>query len=122
MNNDELTLQTMTAETAAALTCLSTDAPMPPFFKSLLIMRQRLHAENEASDSVWHIVCGKLLLAGINQMAETHPLWADILKSHYIDRMTMRGIAQKLGYENRYRLDRAQRKAIGSLAAILLTW
>ena len=122
MNKEELTLQTFKAETAVALTCLSTDTPMPPFFKSLLIMRQRLHAENEASDSVWHIVCGKLLLAGINQIAETNPLWADILKSHYIDRMTMRGIAHKLGYDNRYRVDREQRKAIDQLAAVLLEW
>ncbi|MBK8905135.1 MAG: hypothetical protein IPM53_28395 [Anaerolineaceae bacterium] len=122
MNNSELTLSTIKAETAAALTCLSTDAPMPPFFKSLLIMRQRLHTENEASESVWHIVCGKLLLAAINQMAETRPLWADILKSHYIDRMTMRGIAHKLGYENRYRVDREQRKAIDRLAEILQSW
>lgn len=122
MNNSELLLPTLKSETAAALTCLSTDAPMPPFFKSLLIMRQRLHAENEASDSVWHIVCGKLLLAAINEMAETNPLWADILKSHYIDRMTMRGIAHKLGYDNRYRVDREQRKAIDRLADILLAW
>jgi hypothetical protein len=108
--------------TAVALTSLSTGAPTPPFFKDLLIMRQRLQAENEEAEPVWHIVCGKLLLAGIHQLAESNPRGAEILQAHYIDRLTMRGIAHKLGYENRYQAHREQRRAIEQLAAILMQW
>lgn len=96
MENEDFSLSRFKEETAAALTGIATRKPIPLFFKELLILQQRLQVENEESESVWHIVCSKLLLAGINQLAETNPRGAEILKLHYIDRLTMRGIAHKL--------------------------
>jgi hypothetical protein len=122
MEDLQLTPDNFKESTAAALAGMSAAAPLPDFFKQLLILRQRLQEENEESESVWRIACGKLLLDGINQLAETQPRWAEILKAHYIDRLTMRGIALKLGYENRYQVDREQRKGIKQLAATLMQW
>lgn len=122
VENEDFSLSRFKEETAAALTGIATRKPIPLFFKELLILQQRLQVENEESESVWHIVCSKLLLAGINQLAETNPRGAEILKLHYIDRLTMRGIAHKLGYDNRYQVDREQRKAIDQLASLLMGW
>ncbi|MFO7540331.1 MAG: NB-ARC domain-containing protein [Chloroflexota bacterium] len=122
MGIEEFALGHFRAGTAAALSSISTGKQVPTFFKKLFILRQRLQEENEASESIWLIACGKLLLGGINQLAETSPRRAEILKSHYIDRLTMRGIAHKLEYDNRYQVDREQRKAIEQLAQILMQW
>lgn len=122
MQHETDALENFEAATAAALISVAHDAPPPPFFKTLLIARQRLQQEKEGSEAVWGIVCGRLLLDGINELAESQPRWAEILKGHYIDRLTMRGMAYTLGYDNRYQVDREQRKAIVALANILLEW
>ena len=122
LEKEAFTLGHFREGTASALNSMATGKQVPAFFKKLFILQQRLQQEDEASESIWLIACGKLLLAGINQLAETNPHWAEILKLHYVDRLTMRGIAHKLGYDNRYQVDREQRKAIDQLAAILMQW
>jgi hypothetical protein len=94
--------------------------PIPHLLKETLILKEQLQADGETSESVWRMVGNKLLLSGIEQLTESNAQGAEILRLHYLEQMTLVGVAQQVGLQNRHQVHRQQKKALEQLTHLLL--
>ena len=120
MQKAEQSLEQFAQSVTTALTDWSrADRPVPEPLKQLQAVRQSVAERDEREESIWRMACNKILLDGIERLAELNDLGAEILRLRYADDLQVNEIVPKLSL-NRHQIRRREQRATLDLAQLLL--
>lgn len=107
------------AVSAALADWYRVDKEVPLLLKQSLLLRLKISETDEPLESVWRMVCNKVLLAAIERLAEVNPVGAKILRCRYADDLQVNEIVPELALD-RHQIRRREKKAVQDLTRLLL--